>query len=297
MGRSGDDGDAALREVADALYAAPSAGFVARRAAGAKEARSAGDRDLAARIGALPKPSASAALLNALAHGGAEELQRLLDLGDALRDAQQQGDRERLRALGADRRRLLTEVADRAVELAGGKRPGDAVLEEVQQTLQAALADDDAADAVRSGRLVRALAGDGLEPADVDRALAVPGGPAPRRASPMASQVLSDDGAAEARTAAQRAADRARARADALRRRADALVEAAGRERAAAERAASDAETVRGELERVQRRLDEAEGHAADAQRRAEHAERDSRAALEQAEAADAAARQAARAR
>lgn len=148
--------------------------FTAERHARAKTARADGDRDLAARIGALPKPSVSAWLVDLLVREAPEDLDRVLELGDELRRAQVAADRDRLRELAAERRSLLTEVARTAASRAEGvgQRVGEGVLEEVQQTLRAALASPAAAAAVRTGRLVRALDADGLDPVDLDGAVA-----------------------------------------------------------------------------------------------------------------------------
>ncbi|MFD1722511.1 hypothetical protein ACFSBI_13210, partial [Amnibacterium endophyticum] len=153
-----------LEGAADRLYGGEPADFVAERARLTRAARAAGDRDLAARIGALEKPSAAAALVNDLARHHADDLGRLIELGAALREAQAGGDRAALSRLTAQRRRVLSEIvdglADRAAE--SGRRPGPGVLEEVRQTLVAALGSDEAEAAARSGRLVRALDPDGF---------------------------------------------------------------------------------------------------------------------------------------
>src|SRR5690606_9142966 len=64
-GEESDDG--ALAEVARELYAGPPAEFVAARNARAAEVRRAGDRALATRVKALPKPSAPAWAVGLLA--------------------------------------------------------------------------------------------------------------------------------------------------------------------------------------------------------------------------------------
>ena len=179
----------------------------------------------------------------------------MLDLGTELRQAQDDGDRDRLRALTAERRSLLGEVARAAASRAeeAGQRVGDAAIDEVQQTLQAALASPEAAAAVRTGRLVRALDADGLDP--VDLADAVAGG-APEAEAPPArrrARSTSDDDR-EARRAEER-----RKRLAAAKDRAD---ESAARSRdaeAAAEDGKREVTELREQLDDLQARLEAAE--------------------------------------
>ncbi|RIX30456.1 transposase [Amnibacterium setariae] len=260
-------------QAAEALYALPAAEFVAGRSARAKQARADGDRDLAARISALQKPSAAAALVNRLVHEGGDLLDRVEDLGAALRQAQDEGDPKRLRELGADRRRLLTDAVDRAAELAGS-RPGAAVIEDLQQTLQAALASEDTAAAVATGRLVTALSADGLDPVDLTNAVGGPGRVAPRhrRPAPSRSAGASGDAAADREAAEQRAAARREAeqRADAAEARAAEAEQAAtsaGTEADAAEERRAEQERAVARLrDRIARLQEELEGAETDLQ-------------------------------
>lgn len=258
-----------------ALYALPLTAFIVERAARAKAARAEGNRDLAARITALPKPSASAWLVNRLAILEPGSLDRVVELGATLRAAQEAADGERLRALATERRALLAELTATAEELAGaaGQSAGPAALEEFQQTLQAAVVSEEAAAAIRSGRLVRTLKADGLDPVDLAGAVALPGQLAPSRDLAPTRPVADDDGRTEEREEAERnaadtatraqdlrrAADEAQARADA----ADAVV--VEREAAAADlRARLDA--LRSELEEVEAGLQPSRRAAAEAQ-------------------------------
>jgi hypothetical protein len=270
----------AIGSAADELYALPLASFTAERNARAKSARGAGDRDLAARITALPKPSASASLSNRLVRSDAAALQRVLDLGSAMRAAQQTPDRDRLRELAGERRQLLDRLTAQ-VAASVDKRPASAVLEEFAQTLQAALASEQAAAALRTGRLVRALQANGFDPVDLTGAVAAEdepgaggvaarpgsGGPASARRIAKAERQSRDteQRSVDARRAAKEADAAARAAAD------------------AAERASTDLAGLREELEALRGRLAAAERDLA-------AAERDSDAARERAESADRAA-------
>ena len=250
----GSDDD--LVSIAEDLYAGAAPAFVAERTARAKAVRAAGDRDLAARITALPKPSASASLVNRLVHEG-DDLDRVLALGAELRAAQEDGDRGRLRDLGARRRDLIAEVTRNAAERAE-RTPSASVLEEVQQTLQAVLIDEGAASAVGTGRLLHALTADGIDPADLTDAVGGPGGIRSVRPKLVARQ--DEDGDAER---ARQDAAAAAARAEDARRDAD---DAADRTQDAESTVQQRDETVQdvtAQLAELQKRLESAQ-HALD---------------------------------
>ena len=87
-----------------------------------------------------------------------------MELGQSLREAQRALDGDRLRDLSAQRRRLVAALTQEAQRLAAqaGQTVSAQVEREVQDTLEAALADQGMADAVRSGRLTKALSYAGL---------------------------------------------------------------------------------------------------------------------------------------
>ncbi len=188
-----------LSTVAAELYALLPADFVAARGARAKEAKASGDAGLATLISRLPKPSAAAWAVNMLARSGATELGELLGLGTALRAAQTELDPARLRELGQQRPHLLAAAVGKADEIAAGLgvRLSDAAASDVTGTLRAALGDTGAAAAVRSGLLVRALSGDGVDAVDLSGAVALEGAAVP--AAPAAPRVKAGDGDKEAR--------------------------------------------------------------------------------------------------
>jgi hypothetical protein len=275
--------DADFASVAEELYAVPAAGFVAERNARAKAARSEGDRDLAARITALPKPSVSAWLVNLLVHDDLEGLDRVLELSDELRSAQEGADRARLRELGEQRRALLAELARTTAALAEdqGAPPTAAALEEFQQTLQAALVDEGAAAAVRTGRLVRALTADGFDPTDLTNAVGGPGAKPSARPKRGAARPGADatdgkaaDGEAERRRReeAERAAAEAAGRAAAARRAADDAADRTREAEAEVERRDGEVQDLTARLEELQRRLASARQDLDDAKDAAEDA-------------------------
>jgi hypothetical protein len=208
-----------LEEAARQLYALPPQQFTAARDARAAEAKQAGDAALATSLRSLRRASSSAWAVDLLAGDAAEDLADLVELGDRFRSAQSDGDRAALSGLTRERKEALRGLVSRAGALASdaGHPISAAALAEVDQTLRAAVADATAAAAVRSGRLVRALAADGLEEADLTDAVA---GPAPEGVAPArlraADSPETDEGQGPAggsrsrtREAARRAAEQA----------------------------------------------------------------------------------------
>lgn len=152
-----------LAEVADELYALPLGDFIAARTERAKQARADGDKDLAAQIRKLTKPSTSAWAVNTLGRRAPAELDRVLDLGAALRAAQETLDGAELRELTRQRQALIAELVRRTRAEAGdaGHPISEAVAAEVEQTLRAAMADEQAAAVVRSHQLTTAMTASG----------------------------------------------------------------------------------------------------------------------------------------
>ena len=141
------------------LYAAPPEKFVAARDEAVARARADGDRDRAKQLAGLRRPTVAAWLVNLLALRRPEQVGELLDLGAALREAQQDLRGEQLRELSAQRRAAISGLVAQARRLAveAGRPARDSLpLAEVEATLSAALADDEVAEAVRAGRLTRA---------------------------------------------------------------------------------------------------------------------------------------------
>ncbi len=156
---------------AEDLYRLAPAAFTAARDAAAKQARADGDREAAAALKALRRPTVAAWLLNALVHEEPALVTQLLQLGPDLAQAQAGGDAVALRALGEQRRGLVEAVADRAAT-ATGRPLSPTARAEVVATLEAALADPGSAEAVRSGRLVRPLSYAGFGDVDLSDAVA-----------------------------------------------------------------------------------------------------------------------------
>jgi len=156
--------DADLASAAEELYALSPGDFTAARDERVAQARTSGNRDLARAIGALRRPTVSAWLVNQLVRESGDQVGELLALGESLRQAQQDLAGEQVRELSVQRRRLVAALVAEAKRLAerDGRAVGLQVEREVEATLQAALADADAAAAVRAGCLASPLSYAGL---------------------------------------------------------------------------------------------------------------------------------------
>lgn len=165
-----------MAAAATELYALPLEEFTKARNAKASDARANGDRELADRIKQLKKPSTSAWAVNMLSRHRADEVGQLLELGASLREAQSEVDADELRELGKQRQKLIAAVVRQARALAEelGAPIGAAAADEVGQTLQAALADPDATEAIMAGVLTRPLVASGWGSVDIDSAVVVP---------------------------------------------------------------------------------------------------------------------------
>ena len=245
-----------LASVAAELYALLPAEFTAAR----NERAKAETGDLAKEIKALPKPSAAAWATNLLARENADQVAQLFALGDSLRDAQDGLDRATLTKLGTQRRALVGALAKQAGSLAAdaGHPVNAAAIIDIERTLQAGMSDAAAAAAVTSGRLVRALSGDGLEAVDLDDAVA---GPLPGARPRSAKKVPEKKGPTKKQLDA-----------------ADAAVTEARKAAKDAERSSRQAgsakESLTLEREELREQLADVEGELADATRAAEKAER-----------------------
>ncbi|HET6152521.1 MAG TPA: hypothetical protein VFE15_06160 [Marmoricola sp.] len=162
-----------LVAIADGLYAAPVAGFIAARDAAAKAADS---RELGARIKALRKPSVAAWAVNLLVRREAEQIDQVLGIAESLRAAAEALDADELRALTRQRRQLTAALTTAAAGLVReeGVRLSSAVADQVEGVLTAAMLDPVAADVVRSGLVLTAFTSTGVSDVDVSAVCAVP---------------------------------------------------------------------------------------------------------------------------
>lgn len=163
-----------LDSVVDELYGLDPAEFTSRRDQRSAEARKEGDRELAAAIKALRRPSAAAYTINLMARSRGGEIDRLVGLGARMREAQAALSGDEMRALGRQRSQLVAGLAQEARRAAreAGHPVSEATEREIQTTFEAALADEAAGEVVRAGRLVKALEHRGMDPVDLKGAVA-----------------------------------------------------------------------------------------------------------------------------
>ena len=166
--------DDPLLAIADELYGLPLADFTPARDALVKEHKA--DKDLAAAIKRLKKASVAAWVVNLLVRRDPEQVDQVLQVGAALREAQATLAADQLREFTKQRRQLTASVTTSARRLARaeGLKVTEAVAEQVEATLTAAMIDEDAARAVRSGLLVASVTATGMGELDLSGAVALP---------------------------------------------------------------------------------------------------------------------------
>jgi hypothetical protein len=242
-----------LDEAAAQLYAGTPDDFMTRRTALAAEAKASGDKLLAKQITGLRKPTRSAWLVNLVARAEPGRVAELRELGGALQQAQQQMAGDELRELSRQRRTLIDSLARRAAELGAeqGYDPPDSAVQEVSQTLQAALGDPAVAEVVQAGRLHQAVTYGGFGPEDLASALAA-SVPATKPDSGRRAEAAPKAPAAAEAQAATEKARKARQDADAARA-------AAEEAEAAAEKATNNADELADQVESLRSQLREAE--------------------------------------
>jgi hypothetical protein len=146
----------------DELYALTLDRFIPERDSLATELRAAGDREAAERVKSQRKPVVAAWALNRLAREDPSGIEELAAAGGRLRDAQRRalsgGDTEPLRTATHERRTLVARLAAgaRAILEREGTDPGPHV-EDITNTLDAAVLEEEAASALAAGRLTKPL--------------------------------------------------------------------------------------------------------------------------------------------
>jgi hypothetical protein len=252
-----------LDQVSDELYAGPPGRFVAERDRRAVQARAQGDAGLATAIKKLRKPTVGAWLANQVSRQCASEVDQLIGLGTQLRTAQRQLAGDQLRQLSARRQPLVAALCREG--LAIGRRAGAAVspaaADELRETLEAAMADPEAGDALRAGRLSTALryAGTGL---DLGPATGAHADPRPGRTSRRP-----DDATRARRAGLSAQAKAAGRRASAVRRSVENLRHQLAQVSSSLTEVSAHAERLRREMGDLEERLSLAERQLLEAQR------------------------------
>jgi hypothetical protein len=257
-----------VSEIADRLYSLPLDEFTSERDAAAKALRREKERDAAAEVGKLPKPSAGAWAVNAIAREQPDLRDELLAAGEALRDAQDsalagEGPRALRDATARERAAVDAMLAAAAKLSPGGRKLSGTALDKLRQTLHAAASDDDVRAAIAAGRLVRDAEGGGAWAFGIE---APPPKPA-RKRTKARDKADETDKADEAERAAREQAEREEAE---RRREIEAQLKEANAERRARERELDRAERA---AERARERLERAEEAAAEAREHVDEAE------------------------
>lgn len=227
--------DSDVESKIDRLYQAPLADFVRVRQQLAAELRDAGQRDAAARVKTLTKPSATAWAVNQTWWRARDAVEAMLAAGAAVRETQAaafRGKHADLRTALAERQRAIEAVADVAVEaLAAEGGVSDAFRRRIVGTLEAIATTGAPADEPL-GRFTTDRTSTGL---DVLGALAA-GVPAlkvvPRPAPPAPSPAPATRRSGSARSDEEERAARAEAERVARERREQARADLDERERA-----------------------------------------------------------------
>ncbi|WP_166355821.1 hypothetical protein [Phytoactinopolyspora limicola] len=274
------DVDAAAAQV----YGAPLDEFVISRDTLAHQAT---DRDTAARIRGLRKPTVAAWLVNQLARRYPDQLGTLPELGAEMRAATASRDGRRLRELSAEGRTLVGELTRHARRLAdeAGQAASTSAIESLETTLHTAMAHPEAAQVVLAGRLTKPLGHAGFGSADALGRT----DPAPARqlahrsaARPPGDTTVDGPDLAAAREAAQALIEQRVGDHDAAVREVAAARAALSSQRDALDQAIRELDDAESQVQRLQRELAAAQGRATKAQdmrnaaqAAAERAERD----------------------
>ncbi|HEX6712126.1 MAG TPA: hypothetical protein VF066_02030 [Thermoleophilaceae bacterium] len=261
------------------LYGLPVEEFTPARNALAAELRAEGDRDGAAAVKTLRKPTAAASAVNQLVRAEPDLVEALLGAGGELRQAHRQAASGRgaaqLRAAAEAERAAVDALMARAAQALG--RPlTPALAESIRNSLRAASSDDEARERVRTGTLATELrpVGLGPMPRGVSAATPAPSGrPAKRRAKPDA-----EAREAEAREAEEDARLRKAVAAEAAahQRELDAATRALDRAEESYARARAAADGASERLQDARKRMRAARAALAAAQRQRARLERDS---------------------
>ncbi|MFE9442076.1 hypothetical protein ACFYO2_24400 [Streptomyces sp. NPDC006602] len=261
----------------------------------AAAAKTAGRTEDAHRIHAARRPTLAAWAANLLLRSKPEESRRFLELGQALREAYQTLDAVGVKELSEQRRSVVAALSRQTAQLAraAGHRLSDAAQQDVESTLRAVLADQDAADQWATGRLTSALTPPSTLPTGTTPAAEPPREPPTRATAPPPARTRAKDELtdrrrrrrqeelARARKAARAAEQHLRDQraveqdADASWHRARDRHDQAREQVSAAEQQLRHARAALQQAEQEQQEAEERRQAAADALTRAEHAARE----------------------
>ena len=258
------------------LYGLPLERFIAERNTLAKELRTEGSRDDAARVAAMRKPSLAAWAVNQLVRTQRRAVSALFDAGDALAKAQSdllagRGEARALREAGQRERASVAKLVEAASGLltAEGHELSPSILERVSETLHAAALDKRARARIEDGCLHRELRhiGLGADLAISTRTASGSGARKPRASGKAAGRDTERPAAQTQRERSERSKEARRAEAEAGR-----LAERAGRALKAAQQRRDRAADSLAKAEAALRDASARAEEAAVAHQRARHA-------------------------
>lgn len=152
-----------LASVVDELYGLRPQDFTTARDERSSEARRVGDKDLALSIRQLRKPTVGAWMANMLVRNQRADVERLIDLGEALR-SNRKLDGDQIRQVSKEKNDAVTSLIRQGRSIA--KRTGQPVSQaaelDLEGTLDASFADPVSAASLRAGCLTTALRYSGL---------------------------------------------------------------------------------------------------------------------------------------
>jgi hypothetical protein len=200
----------------DHLYELPLEEFTPARDAAARELRKAGDRETAAVVAKLPKPTPAAWTANQVAREQPELIEAMLDAGAALREAQEAavsggGGRGLREATLAERAAVDAVMSAATAHRPAGRALSRAIADRLRTTLHAAAADESIREALAAGRLVSEAQAGGawpfaLEPAEREPPKKKPAAKRKAKAKPKAAAASSANAEDHANAAAEREA-------------------------------------------------------------------------------------------
>src|SRR5215208_6741288 len=150
-----------VEQATEELYDLRPGEFTHARDERAKALRKEGRRNEADAVKALRKPTVPAWALNQLARRQPKEVERLVAAGEELRAAQEEllagGDRKAFQSAAAKEREQVAKLSAEAADLAAeaGERATPGLKEKIAATLHAAALDDETAEELGAGRLLR----------------------------------------------------------------------------------------------------------------------------------------------
>jgi hypothetical protein len=274
-----------LDTVLNELYGLLPEEFAATRKVRASEAQAAGNRDLVAAIRKLRRPTTSAWLANSLVRDRPTQIATLLELGAAMQKAQADLAGAQLRQLSQQRQDVVNSLSDAARQIAAnhGKELSESTIRELEETLDAAIVNAEARDALAAGHLSTAMRYSGLGSDELSGVVAKPSAKVSRTTSrpkgvktpPSAPAIGSEDADRTRRHAEAEVAQAEREVAEHSRQREVALDEIDRCDRAIKEAGnllhslRNERKIAQAEVWRAERALSASQLHLSDSRRRA----------------------------